>query len=993
MKTAVICLLGLVGSWGHAAAESRVEGRVWLDSGTRVAGAQVLLFDLTDLRAPPLAAITDRSGRFTVPLATLAEALPERFHLGANYPNPFNPSTLIPYQLPASTHVRLEVFNILGQRVATLVDREQPAGFHTASWDATDAAGEAVGAGVYLYRLSGHGVRATRSMLLIDGQAGIPLGRGPSTGSAGETAEEIGEQAPVYGLTVSGPGLVPYVDPAFRVEADMAPLDVVVAAPGRASPSAKAASSGGILGDVDNTGSVDFFDALLVALYSQDASVVMPKNGDISLGDVDGDGRVDLSDAWTIAAWLNDPSDPALPSGIGEPVGTAPSLAPDPATVAFLDDGSWHRFTVQAREPVTVLVNPEGTTPRLEITARSGRGNFCPAEADDDIARQEGETLYLSGCSTGEATVELRRESDGTLLQTYTLEVNASPADLVVSVSVLDATLTPGQSFLLTATVRNEGTGPSAATTLRYYRSSNRTISNRDTPVGTDAVGALAAAALGAESVRLTAPSATGTWYYGACVAGVSGESPGNNCSPAVPITVSGPDAPLRDRAALIAFYGSMDGPNWHNNTNWLSHEPIGRWHGITTDSSGRVTRIEFWYNGLKGQLPPRFSDLTALEVLSLPNGGISDLSGLSNLPHLRELELGGNEISDVSPLLELTNLRQLGLWHNTLSRLSVYTHIPILQSRGVDVQHHGYAVSDGDMIVGREPLIYNDNLIVLPAAIGSRTAYTSGFYEHFADAFDFLVLVGIDGKHIDLPGGYFSPVSNDVQGIGLEIYSRSSEYGSAGKLKGIPFFSHVWWFRGIILHEVLHQWAAYGSHPFVSPDSHMAKFSDIFGAFGGHFSTPFEQIVHLGESRFKAERRGWSYTYGPLDLYLAGLIPPEEVPDFWVAVDGEWIDATSGTFSATSIEKYTIYDIIAEYGRRDPPHSSSQREFRAAVILLVAEHDQTVDSKLLESLSADIAWFSFAGTDESDENNFYEATGGRATIMMDGLTQFLRPR
>ncbi len=78
---------------------------------------------------------------------------------------------MIPYQLPTAMHVRLEVFNILGQRVATLVDGEQPAGFHTASWDATDEAGQAVGAGVYLYRLSSDGVQATRSMLLIDGQA------------------------------------------------------------------------------------------------------------------------------------------------------------------------------------------------------------------------------------------------------------------------------------------------------------------------------------------------------------------------------------------------------------------------------------------------------------------------------------------------------------------------------------------------------------------------------------------------------------------------------------------------------------------------------------------------------------------------------------------------------------------------------------------------------------------------------------------------------
>ena len=266
---------------------------------------------------------------------------------------------MIPYQLPAAMYVRLEVFNILGQRVATLVDGEQPAGFHTASWDATDEAGQAVGAGVYLYRLSGAGVQATRSMLLIDGQVGLSRAR-PAGATPAE--EEAGEKAPVYGLTVSGPGLIPYLDPAFRVEAGMPPLDLVVEAPG-SDPSAKATSSGGILGDVDNTGGVDFFDALLVALYSRDASIVMPNNGDISLGDVDADGQVDLTDAWLIAVYLNDPSDPALPSGIGEPVGPAASLSPDPSTVTFVDDGAWHRFTVAAGEPVTVVANPEGTHP------------------------------------------------------------------------------------------------------------------------------------------------------------------------------------------------------------------------------------------------------------------------------------------------------------------------------------------------------------------------------------------------------------------------------------------------------------------------------------------------------------------------------------------------------------------------------------------------------------------------------------------------------
>ena len=535
MRASIICIIGM-GLWSPAGAESLLEGRVRLESGEPAVRAQVLLFDLEDLRAAPVAATTDHSGGFTLPLATLAGILPEQFELGANFPNPFNPSTMIPYQLPTAMYVRLEVFNILGQRVATLVDGEEPAGFHTASWDATDAAGEAVGAGVYLYRLSGHGVQLTRSMLLIDGQAGVSRA-GPA--GAAPVEDEAGEMAPVYGLIVSGPGLVPYIDPAFRLEAGMPPLDLVVEAPGSVS-SAKAASSGGILGDVDNTGRVDFFDALLVALYSRDASIVMPNNGDISLGDVDADGQVDLADAWLIAVWLNDPSDPALPAGIGEPVGPAASLSPDPSTVTFADDGAWHRFTVEAGEPVTVVANPAGTTPRLEITTRSSGSNFCPAEADDDVSRQDGQTLYLAGCATGPATVELRRPSDGTVLNTYTFEVTGSPADLVVeSASVSDSSLTPGQSFTLRATVRNQGTGRSAATTLRYYRSSNRTISTRDTQVGTDAVSALGASRTSAESISLTAPSSDGTYYYGACVVSVSGESSTrNNCSTGIRVTV-----------------------------------------------------------------------------------------------------------------------------------------------------------------------------------------------------------------------------------------------------------------------------------------------------------------------------------------------------------------------------------------------------------------------------------------------------------------------
>ena len=99
----------------------------------------------------------------------------------------------------------------------------------------------------------------------------------------------------------------------------------------------------------------------------------------------------------------------------------------------------------------------------------------------------------------------------------------------------------PGQSITLSATVRNQGTGPAAATTLRYYQSSDATITTSDTQVGTaDAISALAASATSEQSSSVTAPTTSGTYYYGVCVDAVSNESnTNNNCSASVRVTVS----------------------------------------------------------------------------------------------------------------------------------------------------------------------------------------------------------------------------------------------------------------------------------------------------------------------------------------------------------------------------------------------------------------------------------------------------------------------
>ena len=316
--------------------------------------------------------------------ALRGSALPQGFSLGQNYPNPFNPSTIIPYQLATSAHVRLEVFNLLGQRIATLVDGQRPAGAHTAMWNATGAAG------VYIYRLTMGGASLTRRMVLVDGLAGTPIGKAiaPLTASQSPPAPDL---------------------------------------------------------------------------------VVQP-------------------------LWVN------------------------------------------------------------HITQKTG------------------------------------------------------------------------QPVRMKVTVRNQGNGEAASTTLRYYRSTNATISVQDSLVGTDDVDRLNASSDSPESIAVRAPWTVGIYYYGACVDAVIGESnTSNNCSDAVRtevipigppvvtdggVVVGGAAGGAPGREALVALYNATDGPNWRNNTNWLSTKSLSTWYGVTV-SNWEVTGLNLSGNKLSGTIPSELASLS----------------------------------------------------------------------------------------------------------------------------------------------------------------------------------------------------------------------------------------------------------------------------------------------------------------------------------------------------------------------------------------------
>jgi len=97
-----------------------------------------------------------------IPASPANEELPQTAQLDQNYPNPFNPTTQIRFALPEGSSVSLEVFNMLGQKVATLADGAFTAGWHTVSVDAGSWS-----SGIYLYRLRTESGQVQRQMILV----------------------------------------------------------------------------------------------------------------------------------------------------------------------------------------------------------------------------------------------------------------------------------------------------------------------------------------------------------------------------------------------------------------------------------------------------------------------------------------------------------------------------------------------------------------------------------------------------------------------------------------------------------------------------------------------------------------------------------------------------------------------------------------------------------------------------------------------------------
>ena len=435
--------------------------------------------------------------------------------------------------------------------------------------------------------------------------------------------------------------------------------------------------------------------------------------------------------------------------------------------------------------------------------------------------------------------------------------------------------------------------------------------------------------------------------------------------------------------------------------------------------------------NNLTGELPQSLYSRDITSVYMEHNqleGSLSEKIG--NWKNLTSLEISKNNFTGTPPAA-LGSLPKLTYCNLMLNRFSgeLPPEIIAMEQRTenekdfifyLDPQQEGYEFSASTT---RSMINLGDNLYLHPDGIaieyrqGTNQAITyeqmkpilKKLYEKFDDAFDFVVCMYNVGNMAEIAGeiaGQAFPISNNVQGIDREIEDNSSDFGSSGKLKCLIQLSDRRQIRGSFLHELMHNWGAlnFGQYcvdidGIVNQEKVHWGISSIDGLLGGFKLETLERNVDGNPHKYRAfcSQLDWcfgvvnssNYAYAPLELYLMGLLPPEEVPDihYFTEVSGTSGENPSknGIFYAEQEHILTIRDIINKFGARNPSYSIAQKEFRVLTLIITKN---AVNDREWELIESDITKMQTKGSSgyTNGVKNFYEATGGRGTITFGGL-------
>ena len=542
------------------------------------------------------------------------------------------------------------------------------------SWESGDAAVATVDASGLVMAVANGNATITATSGSVSGNATVTVAQEASTVTVtpaaasiavlGDTVRLTAEALDANGNAVSGAefswessdGAVATVDASGLVTAVASGSATITATSGSASGSA----------------SVNVARQISAVTVTPDtASVVEGDTLRLAATATDADGQVVTGVAF---AWASGDTAVAVVDASGLVTGIGAGRAQVTATAAGVTGRA--TLTVVVPSPTTVTVTPDtvlltmvGQTAQLTAEVRDQAGRVMEgiavawSSADTTVAVVDSAGL-VTAVGGGAATVTARAgEASGDAIVSVMQSVDS------VTVSPPADTIAPGDTLRLVAEAYDES-GHMVVGASFTWSSSNAAVAT------VDPSGLVRGAGEGTATITATAGDVSGTSE----------------------ITVVNPG-----RAALVALYNATDGPNWINNTNWLTDAPLGEWYGVDTDASGRVVRLDLagrWDSetrvyiphGLRGELPIELANLTELTTLSLAANSLSGPipTKLGNLTSLKRLELYHNRLSGPIPpqLGELAELRVLYLNNNSITgrippELGSLAELTLLMLRG----------------------------------------------------------------------------------------------------------------------------------------------------------------------------------------------------------------------------------------------------------------------------------------------------------------------
>jgi hypothetical protein len=280
----------------------------------------------------------------------------------------------------------------------------------------------------------------------------------------------------------------------------------------------------------------------------------------------------------------------------------------------------------------------------------------------------------------------------------------------------------------------------------------------------------------------------------------------------------------------------------------------------------------------------------------------------------------------------------------------------------------------------------------------GDATHVTREFYRWFGDDYDVINLIYQPQRFANRT---HTVVQNTVAGIGRPFADDSAAFGSAGRLTGISQFPIPGLFDGAEtghIHELGHQWINYlGVYPLATGIPHWPKSTMATGVMGfsiggqggqgGSFSC---DIVDEGNDTLRLNPRAGAPAYNDLDLYLMGLLPPDQVRTQIVFADQAAVAqlSCSGQAFTGPVVRIGADEIVRQLGPRTPPAGVAPNRFRIATILVTRDALATPEAMWLYSWFVDRAELTapvptHSGFVKETGRPFALATGGRGTLDM----------